>query len=504
MSKYGLSNGSCVIKAREDRFITIEQDGQIFRYIYKQSEDAKFVVAWRIMLDYISEKSNQVCLIENCKKVLWTAEFRRAMKCGVSNDGTVAVLDLNPTPRTYEGKVAYQFVHSIFVIFRNDQKLRYDFGDKAEIMAFTLSPDGDFLVYNLQQYRPDKYQLVLHNLKTNKEEWRYKYPKDQVIHELVFKEKRILVYSGPRPSAFVDRRYSITLDLAGKLVENDIDETQEQKKRDLVAASANEDADRVNQILTTNLVDVAPTIEAEKESHLGTKRLSPAMTSIMKGERSLPALHIMLSSVPDRNQFQEGKSNPEEKSHRFFLNIDIMAKTTEERDETAEKCLQALNQKEEEFEKNSLVIITTPHARIINVYPGSGPYPRSNVSAIVAFPSKEKRKKVVTFENVFTLKPGESAITINDIIIKTEGIRLEGKLVLTNQRLYVFMKNPVSGSFSASSSIPPEKGKTTFFGQDNSGKYLDRNGLRVYFKAGNQEFETFKKEFDSWVKLERS
>jgi hypothetical protein len=501
MGKQGLSTGSCVIKERGDRLITIEQDRQVFHYKCKQSEDAKFVVAWKIMLDYIHEKSNQVCLIENDKKVLWTEEFRRAINCEVSNDGTVAVLDLNPIPCTYNGKVAYQFVYSVLVIFRNGQGVRYNFGDKAEIMAFALSPDGDFLLYNLQQYHPDNYQLVLHNLKTNKEEWRYKYPKDQVIHELVFKGNRILVYSGPRPSAFVSRRYSFTLDLSGRLVENDLDEGQAQKKRDLKAASANEDANRVSKILTAILTGVAPTLEAETEKQLGPKRISPAMTSIMKGERSLPALHIMLSSVPDNHQFQLGKSNIEEKSHRFFLHIEVVAKTPEERDKTADKCLQTLGENEEEFEKNNLTIVTTPHNRIINAYPGSGPYPRSTISAIVAFPSKEKRKKDATFESVFTLQPGESAITINDVIIKTQGIRLEGKLVLTTQRLHVFMKNPVSGSFRASSGIPPEKGKTMLFGQDESGKYLERNGIRTYFKAGNQAFETFKKQFDSWVTL---
>lgn len=500
MSKQVLSTGSCVIKELDD-IITIEQGGQIFHYKCKQSEDAKFVVAWSIMLDYIHEKSNQVCLIENGKKVLWTEEFRRAMNCEVSNDGTVAVLDLNPTPCMYNGKVAYQFIHSVFVIFRNGQKVRYNFGDKAEIMAFTLSPDGDFLLYNLQQYRPDNYQLVLHNLKTNKEEWRYKYPKDQVIHELVFKGNRILVYSAPRPSAFVNRRYSFTLDLSGRLVENDPNEGQAQKERDLKAASANEDASRVSQILAEILTGVAPTIEAETEKQLGPKRFSPAMTSIMKGERSLPALHIMLSSVPNNHQFQLGKSNIEEKSHRFFLHIEVVAKTPEERDKTAGKCLQTFDEKEEEFEKNNLAIVTTPRSRIINAYPGSGPYPRSTISAIVAFPSKEKRKKAATFESVFTLQPGESTITINDVMIKAHGIRVEGKLALTTQSLYLFMKNPVSGSYSTNSGIPPEKGKTILFSQDESGKYLERNGIRTYFKAGNQEFETFKKQFDSWAKL---
>lgn len=503
MKKERLSTGSCITKEHGDfdRLITIEQHGEVFRYEFKQSENAKYVVAWKSMLNFIQEESNQVCLIENGRKIVWAEEFRRAEHCEVSNDGTVVVLDLNPTPIIYKGKVAYQNINLIFVIFRNGQKVRHDFGDKAEIMAFALSPDGNFLVYNFQQYRPDNYQLVLHNLKNNKEEWRYKYPKNQVIHQLVFKRNRILVYSGPRASAFVDRRYSFTLDLGGRLVENDLDETQAQKERDLKAASANKDATRICRILTGILTGVAPTIEAETEKQLGPKRFSPAMTSIMKGECSLPALHIMLSPVPDKLQVQSGKSNIEENSHRFFLHIEVLAKTPEERDRTADKCLKTLDEKEEAFEKNNLAIVTTPHNRVINAYPGSGPYPRSTITAIVAFPSNEKRKKVATFESVFTLQHDESVVTINDVIIKAHGIRVEGKIALTTQRLYLFMKNPVSGSYSASSGIPPKKGKTILFGQDENGKYLERNGIRAYFKVGSQEFETFKKQFDSWVKL---
>jgi hypothetical protein len=502
MKKEGLSTGSCTTGKYSDdnRLITIEQHGEVFRYEFKQSENAKYIVAWKSMLNFIQENSNQVCLIENGRKIVWADEFRRAERCEVSNDGTVVVLDLNPTPINYKGTVAYQNIDLIFVIFKNGQKIRQDFGDKAEIMAFALSPDSNFLVYNLQQYRPDNYQLVLQNLKNNKEEWRYKYPKNQVIHQLVFKGNRILVYSGPRPSAFVDRRYSFTLDLEGRLVENDPSSTQAQEECDLKAALANKDATKICRILTDILTGVAPTIETETEKQLGPKRFSPAMTRIMKGERSLPALYITLRSVPDDLQAQSKKTEIEEKAHRFFLHIEVLGKTPEERDRTADKCLKTLDEKEEAFGEKNLAIVTTPSIRVINAYPGSGPYPRSNVSAIVAFPSKERRKKVATFESVFTLQHDESVITINDVIIKAHGIRVEGKIALTTQSLYLFMKNPVSGSYSASSGIPPKKGKKILFGQDESGKYLDRNGIRVYFKVGSQEFETFKKQFNSWVK----
>jgi hypothetical protein len=170
------------------------------------------------MLNYDQEKNNQVCLIEDSKKILWTKNFRRAWSCCVSDNGTIAVKNIDIISiDDVSGSPAKMFLHSIVISPLSGSNLELSFGKRAEIIAFALSPDGRFLIYNLQQYVPNKYELVLHNLETNKEEWRYLYPQDQVIHELIFKEHQILAYAGPRPSAYNDRQYSFSLDLTGNI-----------------------------------------------------------------------------------------------------------------------------------------------------------------------------------------------------------------------------------------------------------------------------------------------
>jgi len=501
MERHGLTLGNCNIKEHDDRFVKIEQNGRTFHCSYRQSQDAEFIVAWSVMLDFVHEKSNQVCLIENGRQVLWSKEFRRAISCFVSNNGTVAVQDLYPTPiNDANGRPGLMFVHSIAVIPRDgNNNLKLDFGLYAEIMAFALSPDGRFLIYNLQRYKPKNYELVLHNLETNKEEWRYKYPPNQVIHELAFKEQCVLVYSGPRPSAYVDRRYGFTLDLAGRLVEDDVAEKQKQKEKDSIAASADDAADKVIQIMTKGLRDVAPTIEATKISQAGTKLFSPAMTSIMAGRMPLPAINVLIRPELHKLQFQEDKANTEEKGYQFFLHLEIVARNPEERATVIEKCLQTLDQKAEELQKDSLAITTTPRPRIIDPYPGSGSYPRADINFMVAFPSKQQPRKGGKFEEVFKLQVGESVITMNDVLVRTGGIRIEGKLVLTTEKLYLFLKNPVSGRFSTTSGFSPEKAKKMSFGEDG-GKYLQRNEIRVYFKDQEGEFENFKRKFESWIR----
>lgn len=63
---------------------------------------------------------------------------------------------------------------------KNGKNIVLRFGKKAEVLCHATSPDGRFLKYTLQQYRPNVYELILHNLVDNKEEWRYVYPKNQV------------------------------------------------------------------------------------------------------------------------------------------------------------------------------------------------------------------------------------------------------------------------------------------------------------------------------------
>lgn len=342
------------------------------------------------MLSFRQEKSNQICLIENDRTILWTEEFRRAMSGDVSNDGTVAIHDVNPEPLVNnKAQVTYQLSHSLIVIQKDSCRFKLDFGTQAEVISFKLSQDGTLLVYNLQKYHPNDYRLVLHKLATNKEEWRYKYPQDQVVHELEFNQQRILAYSGLRPSAYVDRQYSFTLDLAGKLVENDAAESQKQKERDSTAALAKNAADRVIQILTANLAEVTPTIEAESKSEYGTRSVSLGMTSIMRGERILPALYIQVCPTPQDSKFKRETSNTEETTRKFFLHIEVIAESIEKRDETVGKCLKTLTRNEEEFVRNNLAITTTPQTWNIPLYSGGGPYLRARISTIVAFPSKE-------------------------------------------------------------------------------------------------------------------
>lgn len=367
MQKRVLSTGSCVMEAARNGYIYITQDGQRFNYRYKKSENTEFSVAWEIVFG--AHAHTQVCLIEREKNILWTEEFRRIDSCEVSNDGTVAVKDLNPSSWTNpKGLVIPVFLHSLHVISKNGQRLNLDFDEQAHVISFGLSPDGNFLAYNLQKYHPDIYEIVLHNLRENKEEWRYKYPQDQVVHELIFRGPSLLAYAGPRPSRYVDRRYSFTLDLGGKLVENDAVESEEHKESDDVQ-------DRIMQIFASNLADVAPTIEVMRgaSSQGERKTATSAWVSIMTGQRPLPALYADISPV--------GRQS------RFFLNVTVFARTSEERVKTVEKCLVILAKKKEEFRKNNLSILSTSQPRNVPSFPGSGAYFRAQITAILAYPS---------------------------------------------------------------------------------------------------------------------
>ena len=76
------------------------------------------------------------------------------------------------------------------------------------------------------------YLLFFRNIQSNTEEGQHRYPTGKVIHELIVKDDCIFVYAGPRPSAFVDRRHSFTLDLSGKVVPDDPEERRKQEERD--------------------------------------------------------------------------------------------------------------------------------------------------------------------------------------------------------------------------------------------------------------------------------
>lgn len=195
-------------------------------------------------LNPLQDKNKQVCLIENGEIVLWCEEFEIVNTCHVSNNGTVVALVHNwISARDTGSQPGFLKKDLLAIINRNRDRILLRFDTREEFMTFALSQDGRFLVYNLQRYRPETYQLILYDIKGTEEKWGYKYPKEQMIHELAFKDDRILVYAGRRPSAYVDRRYSFTLDITGKRTFEDPEESQKQRIRDYLIARASDLAD---------------------------------------------------------------------------------------------------------------------------------------------------------------------------------------------------------------------------------------------------------------------
>lgn len=342
MEKSRLSVGRCTLGQQEGLFINIGQNGKQFFYRYKQSQNGLFVTVWNQMGNYQEEKSNQVCLLDNSQNVLWCQEFRRADSCCVSNNGIVVVRNLNPVMiKSSKGVIIPSFLNSLIVIPLSKEKMNFDLGTD-EAISFELSPDGKYLIYNLQQYNPESYRLIFFNIQTKREEWRFKYPQDIVVHELIFKENHILVYAGPRPSAFIERRYSFTLDLNGQKIETDLSEVQKDKEKEEVQ-------NKILQIITYPLVNISPTLVALIR---GQKEEENAWSSITKGQTPLPAIYVQISPgiTPDPTSII---SHP-----RFHLSINVFARTPEERDKTVETVLLALSQSNDKFVKNGLVIST--------------------------------------------------------------------------------------------------------------------------------------------------
>jgi len=392
MKENGLVRGKCCIKENDDEsFIKIEQNGREFHYRFKRSQNGKFMVVWQMSLNPLHDKNKQVCLIESGNSVLWCEEFEIVNTCEVSNNGTVVALVHYWFPaHDIDNRPGFIKTDSIIIVPKDRDKFQLKFSERDEIVALAISQDGVFLIYNLQRYRPDDYQLILYNIHINREEWRYKYPRKQVVHEVVFKDDHILVYAGPRPSAYVDRRYSFTLDLTGKVVQNDFAENQKQEEKDSLAAVADGLADQVIKILLETLAEIAPTIQVTKRREYGTRIISPGMSSIMSGRCPLPALHIMIT--PYLHQFfaepNRTRAKIEEQGCHFFFNIQVVARNAEERDKTSNMCIQKLIQQKDNLEKKGLIIATRLRSDIIGRYPGSGPYLRTAISSVLIFPKR--------------------------------------------------------------------------------------------------------------------
>jgi hypothetical protein len=343
-----LSIGKCNIKSFQENFVTIQQNEKDFFYKASKSADGRLLLVWKQMLNQNEEKSNQVCFIDN-NNVVWTRDFRRALNCKVSNNGTVAVLDLNPTEIVLNGKQAIMMTPKV-VIVRKDGAISYSIGagERAEIMAIGISPDGKYLSYSLQKYHPNNYYIVLFNLETGKEEWRYQHSEDIVIHDLVLNDLRTDVFAGPRPSAFVNKKYSFSLNFSGNRFED--------PKMNKAVYSTSSD---ITNGLLALLSNVAPTVMVETEEELGPKGISPAMTKIMNGEVSLPAVRIMLS--PTDGSDKQTSEKPGD-SKRFFFRIEVVAETSDEVKETAERTIKTIDDNEDDF-VNRKIAISRLHSR---------------------------------------------------------------------------------------------------------------------------------------------
>jgi len=208
LHKQKLMPGECRINgANQGSFISIQQEGEELRYRHKRSPNGKFTVAWQTSQNYLVDKENQVCLIENGYNVLWCEEFDIVDACDVSDNGRgVSLFHSWISAEEIDNRPSYLKRDSLVIIDKDQGKHQLKFGTNEEILAFGISHDGRFLIYDLQRYRPDDYLLVLYNVQSNKEEWQHRYPREKVIHELIFKDDHILVYAGP-----IDRCHASSL-----------------------------------------------------------------------------------------------------------------------------------------------------------------------------------------------------------------------------------------------------------------------------------------------------
>lgn len=360
MKELELEQGRCCIKdVGDEGFIEVQQNGKELHFRYTRSQNGKFIVVWKMSLDSTRDRNKQVCLIENNDNVRWCEKFEIVDACYVSNNGTVVVLVHNIVHRQdIHNRPSFLTKDSIVIIPKSRDMFQLKFSEHEEIMALAISQNGEFLVYNLQRYRPDDYQLVLYNIHNKREEWCRKYSRKQVVHELVFKDDHILVYAGPRPSAYVDRRYVFTLDLKGKIMLNDHEERRKQEERDSLATRADDLAGQAGGILRETLVGIAPTIEVIRRRQFGTRMVSRGLSDIMSGRRPLPALCITICPNLHRFHAEPSHAKIEKEGCRFFFCIHVVARTAAERDKISQECIQTLLQQENNLEKRGLVFAT--------------------------------------------------------------------------------------------------------------------------------------------------
>ena len=318
------------------------------------------------------------------------------------------------------------------------------------------------------------------------------------------------MYAGSRPSAYVESRYSFTLDLNGKTTSNDHEEVRKQEERDHFSARLGDLAGEAGRILKETLAKIVPTIEVESSLY-GTRTPSRSSQDIMIGRRPRPALIIIVNPVLHGPFAEPDYAKLKKQGWRFFLHIEVVAKSVEERDEVSKDCVQMLTQQEGNLREEGLVFETRLNSDVIRHYPGSGSYFRTRISGILIFPAKHSRQARIlqekSWREVIDLLSDESIIVVNDVSLSTQLGKIDGKLVLTTKRLIILIRNPISRQFKIIE-LPPEKAQDVVIGGKEE-KYIvrergseeERKHARIYFKPGQEDsFETFRKEFELFRK----
>ena len=214
-----LKVGNCTVFPSTGDFIDIAQNDTYYYLKFDISNNKQYIVAWEISVNPLEDKNKQICLIDG-NIIRWVSTYEHIENASVSNNGTMSALLVNYIPsEDVTGKPGYRYKHTILLkdIFGYQRELI--FNDSEEIMAIGLSENGSYLLYNIQRYRPNDYVLICVKTEDAKQIWSYNDMQNIVVHEIRSQQGRFDIFSGPRPSAYVDRKYDFSLDYSGKVVQ---------------------------------------------------------------------------------------------------------------------------------------------------------------------------------------------------------------------------------------------------------------------------------------------
>jgi hypothetical protein len=167
--------------------------------------------------------------------------------------------------------------------------------------------------------------------------------------------------------------------------------------RDHFSARLGDFAGEAGRILRETLANIIPTIEVESSLY-GTRTLSCGSQDIMIGRCPLPALIIIVNPFLHGPFAEPDYAKLERQGWRFFLGINVVAKSVEERDEVSKNCVQMLTQQEGDLRKEGLLFVTRLNSDVIGHYPGSGSYFRTRISGILIFPAKHSMRERILQE----------------------------------------------------------------------------------------------------------